>query len=113
MRWPTYIGREIFKLMLITCKCAYYITSRCCGGHYPSSMVARGSALIIHSQDFQCITCGYSESSEGVGMISDVSHSHSISPHHKPSDIISVIDPIWCRVPPGDSDGGSSAACYS
>ena len=78
-------------------------------------MVVRGSALIVHSQDFQSITCGYSESSKSVGMNWNVDGGHllSISPHHKPSDIISVVDPIWCRVPPGDSDGGSSAACYS
>ena len=88
-------------------------TSRRCGGRHPSSMVVRGSALIVHSQDFQSITCGYGESSEGVDLICDVSHLPSISPHHKPSDSMPVIDPIWCRVSPGDSDGGSSAVCYS
>ena len=102
-----------FELTLNRCKCAYHITSRCCGGRHPSSMVVRGSALIVHSQDFQSITCGYGEPSEGVGSNCNSSHLLSISPHHKPSDIISVVDPIWCRVPPGDSDGGSSAACYS
>ena len=76
-----------------------------------SSMDVRGSALLIYSQDFKVITCGYIESSEGVGPTCDCSHSLSIPPHRKPSDSISVVDPIWCRVPPGESDGGRSAAC--
>ena len=84
----------------------------CCGSRQPSSMFLRGTTLIIHSQDFKGIVCGWSESSEGVGPICDSSHSPSVPPHHKPSDSISVIDPIWCRVPPGDSDGGSTPVCY-
>ena len=109
------MDRKTLKLIFIRCKCAYYITSRCCSDRHPSSMVVRGSALMVHSQDFQSINCGYGESGEGVGTNWNVDCSHllSISPHHKPSDSISVVDPICCRVPPGDSDGGSSAAYYS
>ena len=59
--------QQRFELTFNRCKCAYHITSRRCGGCQPSSIVVRGSALIVHSQDFQSITCGYSESSEGVG----------------------------------------------
>ena len=85
-------------------------SSRC--SNFCTILVA-GTTLIIHSQHFKGIVCGWSESSEGVGQICDCSHSLSVPPHHKPSDSISVVDPIWCRVPPGDSDGGSSAAYYS
>ena len=74
-------------------------------------MDVRGNALLIYSQDFKVITCGYTEFSEVVGPTCDVGHLLSIPPHHKSSDPISVIDPIWCRVPPGESDGGRSAAC--
>ena len=76
-------------------------------------MVVRGNALIIHSQDFKGVTCGYTESSDGVVLTCDVGHLLIIPLHHKPSGSISVIDPIWCRVPPGESDGGSSDVCYS
>ena len=72
-------------------------------------MVVRGSALLVDGQDFKAITCGYTESSEGVCLSCDCGHLHSIPPHHKPSDSISVINPVWCRVPPGESDGGGSA----
>ena len=85
----------------------------CCGSRQPSSMFLRGTTLIIHSQHFKGIVCGWSESNEGVGLICDGSHSLSVPPHHKPSDSISVVDPIWCRVPPGDSNRGSIAACHS
>ena len=61
-------------------------------------MFLRGTTLIIHSQNFEGIVYGWSESSEGVGPICDGSHSLSASPHHKSSDSISVVDPIWCRV---------------
>ena len=76
-------------------------------------MVVRGNALLVYSEDYKVITCGYTESSEGVGPTCDIGHSLFIPPHHKPSDSISVVDPIWCRVPPGESDGGRSAACNS
>ena len=66
-------------------------------------MVGRGSALLVDGQDFKVIACGYTESSEGVCLNCDCGHLHSI-PHHKPSDSISVIYPVWCRVTPGDSD---------
>ena len=76
-------------------------------------MVVRGNALIIYSQNFKGITCGYTESSDSVGPTCDVSHLLIIPPHHESFGSISVIDLIWCRVPPGESDGDSSAACYS
>ena len=87
-------------------------TSRC-GGCQFSSMVIRGNALIINGQDFKVITCCCRESSEGVGPVCDIGHSLSIPPHFKPSGSISVINPIWCRVTPGESDGGGSAVCNS
>ena len=83
---------------------------RCCKF---SSIPVLCGALLIHSKDFKAIVCGWLESSEGIGPNCDVSHSLPISPHHKLSDSIPVIDFIWCRVSPGDSDGGSIAACYS
>ena len=96
------------------CSCIVYIhTSRCSGGCQLSSMVVRGSALLIYGQDFKVITCGYTEPSEGVATTCDCGHSLFTPLHHKPSDSISVIDPIWCRVPPGESDGGRIAACNS
>ena len=76
-------------------------------------MVVRGSALLIDGQDFKDITCGYTESSDGVGPTCNIGHLLSILLHHKSSDPISVIDPIWCRVSPGESDGGRIAACNS
>ena len=72
-------------------------------------MVFSSNTLIIYGQDFKVITCGYTESSEGVGPTCDCGHLLSIPPHHKPSDSISVIDPMSCRVPPFESDGGSRA----
>ena len=74
-------------------------------------MVVRSNALFIYGEDFKVITCCYTESSEGVGPVCDCGHSRSIPPHFKPSGSISVIDPIWCRVTPGESDGGGSAVC--
>ena len=91
----------------------YMCLHTCCGSCQPSSMFPSATTLIIHSKNFKGIVCGWLESSEGVSMICDWNHSPSISLHHKPSDSISVIDFIWCRVPPGDSDGGSIAAGYS
>ena len=75
-------------------------------------MVVRGSALVIDGQDFKAITCGYTESSEGVCLNCDIllssldCHHFDIRFHHKPSDSISVIYPVQCRVTPGESDGG-------
>ena len=77
-----------------------------------SSITVMGNALMIPGQDYKIITCGWCESSDSVRPIFSSDHSLSIPPHHKPSDPISVIDPIWCRVPPRESNGGSSAACY-
>ena len=76
-----------------------------------SSIVVRGNALLIYSQDFKVVACGYTESSDGVVPTCDIGHLLSIPPHHKSSDPISVIDPIWCRVPPGESDGDIIAVC--
>ena len=73
-------------------------------------MVVSGNTLIVYGQDFKVITCGYTEPSDGVGPISNSLNSLSISSHLKPSDSISIIDPIWCRVSPAESDGGSSEA---
>ena len=74
-------------------------------------MVVRGFALLIYGQDFKVITFRSTESSEGVGPVCDCGHSLSIPPHFKPSGSISVIDPIWYRVTPGESNGGGSADC--
>ena len=74
-------------------------------------MVVRGSTLPVYGQDFKRITRGYTEFSEGVDLSCDYGHSLSIPPQLKPSDSISVIDHIWSRVPPGESNGGRSAAC--
>ena len=84
------------------------LTARCSGGCQLSSMVVRGNALLINSQDFKVITCGCSESSDSEGPIKDSVHL-SIPLHPKASDSISVIDPVWCRVPPGEGDGSESA----
>ena len=93
--------------------CVHLQTSGCSGGCQFSSMVVRSGALLIYGQDFKVITCCCSESSEGVGPVCDCGHSLSIPPHFKPSGSISVIDPIWCRVTPGESDGGGSVVCNS
>ena len=87
------------------------LTARSSGGCQLSGMVVRGNALLINSQDFKVITCGYCEFSDIVGPGWDCDHGHllSIPPHHKPSDSISVIDLVECRVPPGECDGGGSA----
>ena len=96
------------------CKCLHTcVCNVCCGGWQTSGMHLRGTTLIIHSQNFKAIICGWSESSDSVGPTCDVGHSLSIPPHHKPSDSISVIDFFGCRVPPRESDGGSSMIYYS
>ena len=100
--------KQTDRSRFIMCKCRRLHTF--CGGIQSSSMVASSNTLLIYGQDFKVITCGITESSEGVGPTCDVGHLLSIPPHLKPNDSISVIDPIWCRVPPGESDEGSRAA---
>ena len=72
-------------------------------------MVVRGSALLVNGQDFKVITRCHTESSEGVCLFCGIGHSQSIFPHLKPDDSISVVDPVRCRIAPGESDGGGSA----
>ena len=72
-------------------------------------MVVRGSALLINGQDFKVITRCHIESSEGVCPFCGIGHSLFIPPHLKSDDSISVIDPVWCRITPGESDRGGSA----
>ena len=72
-------------------------------------MVVRGSALLVNGQDFKVITRCHTESSEGVCPFCDYGHSLFIPPHLKPGDSISVVDLVWCRITPGESDGGGSA----
>ena len=71
-------------------------------------MVVRGNALLVNGQDFKVITRCHTEPSEGVSPTCDCGHSQSIPPHLKPGDSISVVDPVWCRIAPGESDGGGS-----
>ena len=66
--------------------------------------------MLIDGQDFKVITCGITESSEGVVLTCDIGYSLSIPPHLKPNDSISVVDPTSWRVPPFESDEGSRAA---
>ena len=72
-------------------------------------MVVRGNALLINGQDFKVITHCCTESSEGDIPFCGIRHSQSIFPHLKPDDSISVVDLLWCRITPGESDGGGSA----
>ena len=71
-------------------------------------MVVRGNALLVNGQDFKVITRCHTESSEGDIPFCDCGYSQSILPHLKPSNSISVIDPVWCRIAPGECDGRGS-----
>ena len=71
-------------------------------------MVVRGNALLVNGQDFKVITRCHTEPSEGVCPFCGIGHSLFIPPHLKSDDSISVVDPVWCRIIPGESDGGGS-----